>query len=40
VTDIISDHLGNLENKNYKAICRALKVKMEDVVAAVASSSA
>ncbi len=35
VTDIISDHLKNLENKNYKAICRALKVKLKDVIAAV-----
>ncbi|BBO86936.1 RNA polymerase factor sigma-54 [Desulfosarcina ovata] len=35
VTDIISDHLKNLENKNFKAICKALKVKMKDVVAAV-----
>jgi RNA polymerase sigma-54 factor len=35
VTDIISDHLKNLENKNYKAICKALKVKMKDVIAAV-----
>lgn len=34
VNDIIRDHLGNLEKKNYKAICRALKVGMEDVVAA------
>ena len=35
VTDIISDHLKNLENKNYKAICKALKVKIKEVVAAV-----
>jgi hypothetical protein len=35
VTEIISDHLKNLENKNYKAICKALKVKMKDVIAAV-----
>jgi RNA polymerase sigma-54 factor len=35
VTKIISDHLGNLERKNYKAICKALKVNMEDVVSAV-----
>jgi RNA polymerase sigma-54 factor len=35
VADIISNHLNNLENKNYRAICRALKVKMEDVIAAV-----
>jgi len=35
VTDIIADHLKNLENKNYKAICKALKIKIKDVVAAV-----
>lgn len=35
VTDIITHHLGNLEKKNYKAICRALKVSMDDVIAAV-----
>jgi RNA polymerase sigma-54 factor len=35
LTDIISDHLNHLENKNYRAICRALKVRMEDVIAAV-----
>ncbi len=35
VTDIISDHLKNLENKNYKAICKALKAKLKDIVAAV-----
>ena len=35
VTDIISDHLKNLENKNYKAICKAMKVKLKDVIAAV-----
>jgi RNA polymerase sigma-54 factor len=35
VTDIISDHLKNLENKNYKLICKSLKVKLKDVVAAV-----
>lgn len=35
VTDIISGHLKNLENKNFKAICKALKVKMKDVIAAV-----
>ncbi len=35
VTDIISDHLKNLENKNFKAICKALKVKLKDVIAAV-----
>jgi RNA polymerase sigma-54 factor len=35
VTQIISDHIHHLENKNYKAICRALKVTMEEVFAAV-----
>ena len=35
VTGIIKDHLGDLERKNYKAICRVLKVNMNDVVAAV-----
>ncbi|RJQ67540.1 MAG: RNA polymerase sigma-54 factor [Desulfobacteraceae bacterium] len=35
VTDIITQHLNHLENKNYKAICRALKVTMEEVIAAV-----
>jgi RNA polymerase sigma-54 factor len=29
VTDIISDHLKNLENKNFKAICKDLKVKLK-----------
>ena len=35
VFDIIQDHLNHLENKNYKAICRALKVSLENVIAAV-----
>lgn len=35
VTKIISNHLNHLENKNYKAICRALKVNLDDVIAAV-----
>ncbi len=35
VTDIIRHHLGNLEKRNYKAIVRALKVGMDDIVAAV-----
>ena len=35
VTDIITDHLGNLERKNYKAICRALKISMDDLITAV-----
>ncbi|MCP4351705.1 MAG: RNA polymerase factor sigma-54 [Desulfobacterales bacterium] len=35
VTDIISNHLSNLENKNYKAICRALKTDLDEILAAV-----
>lgn len=35
VTDIISDHLNYLENKNYKAIAKALKTTIEDIVSAV-----
>jgi RNA polymerase sigma-54 factor len=35
VEKIISGHINHLENKNYKAICRALKVSMEEVIAAV-----
>jgi RNA polymerase sigma-54 factor len=35
VTEIISNHLPNLEKKNYKAICKALKASMDDVVSAV-----
>lgn len=35
VTEIINHHLNHLENKNYKAICKALKVGMEEVAAAV-----
>jgi RNA polymerase sigma-54 factor len=35
VPDIIENHLGHLENKNYKAICRALKVSIEEIIAAV-----
>jgi RNA polymerase sigma-54 factor len=36
ITDIIAEHLPNLEKKNYKAICKALKIGMEEVVSAVA----
>jgi RNA polymerase sigma-54 factor len=32
---IVRDHLGHLENRNFKAIARALKVDIERVVAAV-----
>ena len=35
VTDIITDHLTHLENKNYKAIARALKISLEEVVFSV-----
>lgn len=35
VTEIISNHLNHLENKNYKAITRALKISLEEVIAAV-----
>lgn len=35
VTDIIKNHINHLENKNYKAIAKALKVSIEHVVAAV-----
>jgi RNA polymerase sigma-54 factor len=35
ITDIIGNHLSHLEKKNYKAICKALKISMEDVVSAV-----
>ncbi|MBT8340854.1 MAG: RNA polymerase factor sigma-54 [Desulfatitalea sp.] len=35
VTQIISDHINHLENKNYKAICRALKVTLNEVISAV-----
>ena len=35
VTDIITDHLGDLERKNYKAICRVLKISMDELIAAV-----
>jgi RNA polymerase sigma-54 factor len=35
ITDIISDHLQHLEKKNYKAICKALKKSMDEVVSAI-----
>ncbi len=35
VTDIILNHLNHLENKNYKAIARALKISIQDVISAV-----
>ena len=35
VTEIITHHLPNLEKKNYKIICKALKKSLEEVVSAV-----
>jgi RNA polymerase sigma-54 factor len=35
ITDIISNHLHDLEKKNYKGICKALKTSLEEVIAAV-----
>jgi len=35
VSDIISNHLHDLEKKNYKGICKALKTNIEQVVSAV-----
>ncbi len=35
VTDILRDHLPQLEKKNYKAICKALKKSMDEIVSAV-----
>jgi len=35
VKNIITDHLGHLEKRNYKSICKALKTSIENVVAAV-----
>jgi len=35
VTEIIANHLSELEKKNYKAICKSLKVSMDEVVSAV-----
>ncbi|MCK4985341.1 MAG: RNA polymerase factor sigma-54 [Desulfobacterales bacterium] len=35
VTDIISNHLHDLEKKNYKGVCKALKTNMDEVVSAV-----
>jgi RNA polymerase sigma-54 factor len=32
---IIQNHLKDLENKNYKNICRALKIKKEDIAEAI-----
>ena len=35
ITQIIQNHLPHLENKNYKAITRALKISIDEVVSAV-----
>lgn len=35
LADIVANHLHHLENRNYKAVCKALKVELADVVAAV-----
>jgi RNA polymerase sigma-54 factor len=35
IADIIREHLPSLEKKNYKAICKALKASLEEVVSAV-----
>ena len=35
VIDIITHHLPHLEKKNYKAICKALKKSMDEVVSAI-----
>jgi RNA polymerase sigma-54 factor len=35
VTDIIRDHLPNLEKKNYKLICKTLKKSMDEVISAI-----
>jgi RNA polymerase sigma-54 factor len=35
VCNIINDHLQDLEKKNYKGICKALKISMDEVVSTV-----
>ena len=35
LTEIVKNHLHHLENKNYRLICKALKVRMDNVIAAV-----
>jgi RNA polymerase sigma-54 factor len=35
ITDIITNHLSELEKKNYKVICKSLKISMDEVVSAV-----
>ena len=35
ITEIITHHLNHLENKNYKAIAKALNINIEDIIAVV-----
>jgi len=35
VIEIITNHIKHLENKNYKTICKALKISIKEVVSAV-----
>ncbi len=35
ITEIIANHLTELEKKNYKAICKALKINMDEVISSV-----
>lgn len=35
ITEIINNHLHDLEKKNYKGICKALKASLDEVIAAV-----
>lgn len=35
ITEIISNHLNDLEKKNYKGICKTLKISLDEVIAAV-----
>ena len=35
ITEIITNHLSELEKKNYKVICKYLKISMDEVVSAV-----
>ena len=35
ITEIISNHLHDLEKKNYKGICKALKASLDEVIVAV-----
>ena len=35
VTQIVKNHLNHLENKNYKAICKACEISIDDVISAV-----